>query len=80
MKKVIAEFEAHFEERKSNLGFNIQDGTAYIYLVADGMQMAEVAKLLLLKGKSKTFKVRICESEFKKDLNARQIKRSKVIR
>jgi len=60
--KVIADFEAQFEtSRKSNLSFDIQDGTAYIYLVADGLQMAEVAKMLLLKGRGKTFGVKIYE-------------------
>lgn len=59
--KVIADIEAQFENRKHNLAFDIQDGTAYIYLVADGMQVAEIAKLLLLKGKSKTFGVKFYE-------------------
>lgn len=62
-KKLIAEFLAHFENRKHNLAFDVQDGTGYIYLVTDGLQMAEVAKMLLLKGKSKLFRVEIYEEE-----------------
>lgn len=62
MSKLIAKFLAHFENRKHNLAFNIQDGTGYIYLVADGLQLSEVAKLLLLKGKEKTFEVKIYEN------------------
>lgn len=59
--KLITEFTAYFENRKANLSFNIQDGTAYIYLVADGQQIAFSAKLLVLKGKQKPFKVKIYE-------------------
>ena len=60
--KLIASFQAHFEHRKTNLNFDVHDGTAYIYLVTDGMQLADVTKLLLLKGKEQTFKVRIYET------------------
>ena len=58
---LITEFTAYFENRKQNLAFDVHDGTGYIYLVADGLQMAEVAKLLLLKGKRQCFKVKIFE-------------------
>ena len=61
--KLITKFLAHFENRKHNLAFNIQDGTGYIYLVADGLQLASVSKMLLLKGKRKAFEVRIYEVE-----------------
>ncbi len=59
----IAEFLAHFENRKHNLAFDVQDGTGYIYLVTDGLQMAQVAKMLLLKGKSKLFRIKIYEDK-----------------
>jgi len=65
-KKIIADITASFENRKHNLAFDIQDGTGYIYLVADGLQMADVAKLLLLKGKGKIFGVRFYEKNSKK--------------
>lgn len=61
MDNLIAEFTATFENRKHNLAFDVQDGTAYLYFVTDGLQIAEVAKLLLLKGKGQCFKVRIYE-------------------
>ena len=67
--KEIANFLAHFENRKHNLAFNIQDGTAYIYLVADGLQIAQVAKLLLLKGKGQVFQVKFYEEICKKEDN-----------
>ena len=56
---LIAEFSASFENSKRNLSFNVQDGTASIYLITDGQQLAQVAKLLLLKGKGQAFKVKI---------------------
>lgn len=71
--KEIANFIAHFENRKHNLAFDVQDGTAYIYLVADGLQIASVAKLLLLKGKGKTFRVKIYENT-KRDSDSQQNK------
>ena len=63
MSNLIAQFDAHFENRKSNLNFDVNDGTAYIYLVTDGLQLSEVTKLLLLKGKQQTFKVQIYEQK-----------------
>jgi len=63
MSKHIASFLATFERRKTNLNFDVHDGTAYIYLVTDGMQLADVTKLLLLKGKEQVFRVRIYEEE-----------------
>lgn len=51
------EFIAHFAPNIFNLKFDIQDGSARIVLDADGLQMADVSKLLLLKGSKKPFKL-----------------------
>lgn len=80
-KKLITEFTAHFENRKHNLAFNIQDGTGYVYLVADGLQLANVSKMLLLKGKGKAFEVSISEIiDNKQNLNESRKKKSRISR
>ena len=63
---LIAEIEASFANGKKNLSFNVHDQTGFINLITSADQLSEVAKLLLLAGNGKTFKVKFYEQEERK--------------
>ena len=62
MNKHIAEIECCFDKNRNGITFH-GDKSARITLIADGSQLANNAKLLLLLGQEKTFTVKFYEKE-----------------